>query len=159
MKIIFALLFIIYSCIGFAQVKPKPTLPKATIGTLNKQPILTATIANMTTGTYGVGAAKIMIDSMLTIKDEKGVKYTINRCYFNYKRKISYKNDETGEVTTRYEYLEKELKNNEQLDELWRQTIKEDLQKGEQLIFEKILVNAKKGGVVIPVKSLVISVK
>jgi hypothetical protein len=54
--------------------------------------------------------------------------------------------------------LAKELRNGEQLDSFWKTTIKEDLQEGEELIFEKILADSKKG-YKIPVKGLIIVVK
>jgi hypothetical protein len=151
------IIFIAFSLCSFLAQAQKPTVKPKPIA---KGPAakLTATIAGLSTGTYGLGAAKIMIDSSLVLKDEKGKKYPISRCTFMYKRKNTYEDEITGEKKVSWEYLSKELRNNEQLDEFWRKTIKEDLKKGEELIFERILGDSQKG-YMIPVKGIIITVQ
>jgi hypothetical protein len=158
MKLVFLMLLLSIQMISLAQggVKPKPVV-KPTI-VKSKVPTLTASLAGMQTGTYGVGAAKLMIDSNLVLKDENGKKYPIFKCSFLYKRKMVYKDEESGETKTTWEYLENVLKNNAQLDSFWRQTIKGDLKPGEELLFEGILADSQKG-YMIPVKGITITVK
>lgn len=159
MKIVALFIFCVAPFLITAQViKPvlKPPTPKPIVK--GKVPVITASIGGMTSGKYGVGAAKILIDSNLVLKDEKGQKYVINRCSFMYKRKMTYTDEESGQKRITWEYLAKELRNGEQLDKFWRDTIKEDLKVGEELIFEKILADSKKG-YMIPVKGLSITVK
>jgi hypothetical protein len=151
------IIFITLSFLSFFGQAQKPVAKPKPI-TKGPAPKLTATIAGLSTGIYGSGAAKIMIDSSLVLRDEKGKKYPISRCTFMYKRKNTYEDEITGEKKVTWEYLAKELRNNEQLDEFWRKTIKEDLKKGEELIFERILGDSQKG-YMIPVKGLTITVQ
>ncbi len=123
-----------------------------------KVPTVTAYIGGNVSGTYNVAAAKVMIDSALVIKDEKGKSYSIYKFTFLYKRRMEYTDEDTREKIVTWEYLSKELRNNEQLDELWRTTIKQDLKKGEQLLFEGILADSKKGYMLVA-KSIIITIQ
>jgi hypothetical protein len=155
MKLFVFVLLIIVQINATAQgVKPtKPAVAKT------KVPTIKATIAGVGSGTYSPAVAKIMIDSNLVLKDESGKKYPIYKCSFLYKRRMEYKDDESGgDVKTSWEYLENVLKNNAQLDDLWRKTIKNDLKKGEQLIFENILADSQKG-YMIQVKSIILTIQ
>jgi hypothetical protein len=155
MKFFFLLAFFSLAASSIGQTKPTP---KPAIK--GKVPVVTASLGGMQSGTYGVGAGKILIDSALVLKDEKGRTYAISRCSFMYKRKMVHVDESSGEkvVKTSWEYLAKELRNNEQLDDFWRSTIKEDLKSGEELIFGNIMADTKQGYMV-PVKTLKIIIK
>ncbi len=142
---------------GNTPVKPKPVV-KPVITTKGKIPKITASIGNMFGGTYDVAVAKNLIDNNLLLKDENGKLYKISRCSFLYKRKMVYTDEDTKEKRITYEFLSKELRNNEQLDEFWKKIIKEELKKGEELIFEKILADSG-SGYMIQVKGLTLTVQ
>ena len=144
MKIILFILLLTISTAAIVAQQTKPSTNKPIIQK-TKVPTVKATIANMVTGTYSVAAIKILVDSNLVITDEKGKRYSFAKCSFLYKRKMTYTDENTGEKKVTWEYLNKELRNNEQLDAFWRTTIKQDLKKDEALIFEKILVDSGKG--------------
>jgi hypothetical protein len=142
---------------GTPPAKPKPGI-KPSVVAKTKIPKITASIGNMLGGTYDVAVAKNLIDNSLLLKDESGKLYKINRCSFLYKRKMVYTDEDTKEKRITYEYLSKELRNNEQLDEFWKKIIKEELKKGEELIFEKILADSG-SGYMLQVKGLTIVVQ
>ena len=161
MKTIIAIITLaITTTTSYAQLKPiarnntVKSAPKPTF----KQNTLITSIGNQTgLLTLNAAQAKQLIDSALTVKDATGKSYFISRATFSYKRKLVYVDEDTQKKNISWEYLSKELRNGEQLDAFWRSSIKEDLKKGEELLFEKILVDTKKG-VMLPAKSIIITI-
>ncbi len=147
---------ILFIAISFLAIATINAQTKPAIKPTGTAPIVSATIGKLTEGTYKVAVLKKIIDSVLVLKDAKGVKYTIDRFSFLYKRKTKFEDEQTGKKGTGWEYLEKILKNGTQLDELWKSTIKKDLQAGEQLIFASIMADTKKG-YKIPVKTIILT--
>jgi hypothetical protein len=145
---------LILFCILFVNSITQAQVVKPAAGF--KAPIVTATIGKLVTGTYTVAQLKKIIDSALVLKDAKGNKYTIDKCSFLYKRKTKFEDDETGKKGTGWEYVEKILKNGAQLDSLWKTTIKNELQAGEELMFANIMADSKKG-FKIPVASIILT--
>jgi hypothetical protein len=150
MKCILAVFILMHTGIYSQEVR-KPV-------TKGKVPVITASIGGLTTGSYSLATVKSIIDSALVLKDAAGKKYPVNRCSFLYKRKLSFKDEETGETKITWEYVNKELRNNAPLENYYKAILKEDLKKGEALIFGKILADSQKGYMV-PVKEIVITVQ
>lgn len=131
-----------------AQPKPKPR-PKPPV---NKPaikpgpvPVVTASVAGKTGGKIDSAFAKLMLDFPLLLKDDKGNVYAIKQFTFIYKRKNTFEDEITGRTGFTYEWLATEMRNNEQLDDFWRTSVKESLKYGEEIHFEKILADSKKG--------------
>jgi hypothetical protein len=149
MRILF--LAITFFAVATLQAQTKPAAKP-----VGKAPIVTASIGKLGQGTYSIALLKTIVDSALVLKDAKGVKYSIDKCSFLYKRKLTHKDDETGKTSTTWEYAEKILKNGAQLDAMWKTTIKSELKKGEQLIFSNILADSKRG-FKIPVATIILT--
>lgn len=146
-------LFLFVFLLGHAQSRPKPAVKPATPVAKGPVPKVAASVGGKTSGNIELSTAKVIIDFPLLLKDDKGNVYPVKQCTFVYKRMTTFEEEMTGEKKTGWEYLVKELRNNEQLDEFWRTEVKETLQKGEELYFQKILADSKKG-YLIPVTGL-----
>jgi hypothetical protein len=147
---ILPLLFLV--TLAGAQTKPavKPTVKPIAKGPVPK---IQASLGGKDGGAIDLTVARVMIDFPLLLKDEKGAVYPVKQCTFVYKRIRSFDDEVSGEKKFGWEYLVKDLRNNEQLDEFWRTEVRESLQKGEEIHFQKILADSKKG-YLIPVKGI-----
>jgi hypothetical protein len=155
--ILFSLLGLLTNNLLAQNTTTKPaTKPAVTVN--NKIPKINASIGNYNSLTTDVNTAKKIIDNKLVLKDENGKIYKIGRCTFLYKRKNVYIDEDTKVKKINYEFLAKELRDDEQLDNFWKTSIKETLAKGEELIFEKILADSGKG-YMLPVKGITIVVQ
>lgn len=134
-----------------AQTRPatkpaaKPVKPVAAPIAKGPVPKVLASLGGKAGGDIELSTARVLIDFPLLLKDDKGNVYPIKQCTFVYKRISTFEEERTGEKKTGWEYLVKELRNNDQLDEFWRTEVKESLQKGEEIHFQKILADSKKG--------------
>lgn len=135
-------LFIVVSAQTRPATRPaaKPTAPAK-----GPVPKVQASIGGKSGGDIELSTARLLVDFPLLLKDDKGNVYPVKQFTFVYKRITSFEEEYTGQKKTGWEYLVKELRNNEQLDEFWRTEVKESLQKGEELHFQKILADSKKG--------------
>ena len=158
MRALFLIPFLLLVSLVHAQTKPatKPAKPAAAPAK-GPVPKIKASVAGKEGGAVDLSVAKAVIDFPLLLKDEKGNVYPVKQCTFVYKRIRTFEDEFTQEKKTGWEYLVKELRNNEQLDDFWKTEIKETLQKGEELHFQKILADSKKGYLV-PVKGIVFTV-
>lgn len=86
-----------------------------------------------------------IIDSTLTASDEKGNRFTVVRFRSIYKFKNSYEDPQTGERKTADDMRVNDFSNTNQMSELWRQSIKDNAAKGDQMILDNIIVRLKNG--------------
>jgi hypothetical protein len=142
-----------------AQAQTKPAAKPVAKPPIAKGPVpkVQASIGGKDGGNIDLTVARVIVDFPLLLKDDKGNVYPIKQCTFVYKRISSFEEENTGIKRTGWEYLVKELRNNEQLDEFWRTEVKESLAKGEEIHFQKILADSKKG-YLIPVKGITFKV-
>ena len=86
-----------------------------------------------------------IIDSSLVARDEKGNKYTIARFRSIYKFKSSYEDQDTGERKTTDDIRVNDFSDTSVMSELWRQSIKDNIVKGDQMILDNVIVRLKNG--------------
>lgn len=84
-------------------------------------------------------------DSSLRVIDEKGNKYPVLSFRFIYKRKASITDDQTGAVKSTWDVVATDVYNDTSLSEVWRNTIKESLQRDEQWLIDYITIRDKSG--------------
>lgn len=84
-------------------------------------------------------------DSALRVIDDKGNRYPIISFKFIYKRKSSYTDDQTGVVKNGWDVVATDVSGDTVLSEVWRNTIKESLQKDEEWTIDYIIVKDKNG--------------
>jgi hypothetical protein len=129
-----------------AQPKPKPK-PRAAAPAAKPGPApkVVASIAGLRGGNINTAVARMLIDSSLKITDEAGRAYPLYKFTFIYKRKNTYEDEMSGDKKVAYEWLSTDIRDNKQLDDLWRTTVKGDLKPGEEIYFEGIVADSKKG--------------
>lgn len=86
-----------------------------------------------------------IVDSPLVARDERGNKYTIVRFRSIYKFKSSYEDSETGIKKTTDDMRVNDFSNTGTMTELWRQSIKDNMVKGDQMILDNVIVRLKNG--------------
>jgi hypothetical protein len=97
-------------------------------------------------GTYNQTILSTLLDSAnLYLVDEKGVAYTPIKYSFSFKQRREYTDEVTEQKLVTYDYLTNDLKNGQNLDTLWRSRVKEDMKDGDEIIFENILADSKRG--------------
>lgn len=116
---------------GNAAQKIKPKLT-STIGGYKDSSKVTADIALN------------LIDKPVIVSDDKKSVYTISTYQFLYRRKGVIENEETGKVTPTSTVVASQFKKTP-LSAIWINTIKEQLQPGEELFFFDIVVKDAQG--------------
>lgn len=111
-----------------------PPLPKVTI-----------TIGGFKGGDISSAILSRIIDSSLVARDEKGNQYTIVRFRAIYKFKSSYEDPQTGGRKTTDDMRINDFRNTSIMTELWRQSIKDNMVKGDQMILDNMIVQLKNG--------------
>mgnify|MGYP001052181556 CR=1 FL=1 len=86
-----------------------------------------------------------IIDSPLVARDQKGNQYKIVRFRSIYKFKSSYEDPETGTRKTTDDMRINDFSNTGIMTELWRQSIKDNIVKGDQMILDNVIVQLKNG--------------
>jgi hypothetical protein len=150
MKQLFFITFLLIA--GFATAQPAKPKPRPAAKPA-AAPKVVASIANLNGGNIPLSVAQSLLDSALVVRDEKGNRYPLYKFTFMYRRTNTFKDEFTEQEQTAYEWLSIDLTNNKQLDELWRNSVKETLQPGEEIYFEKIIADSKKG-FLLPAKSI-----
>ncbi|MBI1780342.1 MAG: hypothetical protein HYR66_03095 [Sphingobacteriales bacterium] len=84
-------------------------------------------------------------DSALRVIDDKGNRYPVISFKFIYKRKSSYTDDQTGVVKNGWDAVATDVTGDTILSEVWRNSIKESLQKDEEWTIDYIMVKDKSG--------------
>ena len=84
-------------------------------------------------------------DSSLKVIDDKGYRYEIISFKFIYRRKASITDDQTGQIKNTWDVVATDIYNSNSLTEVWRNNIKESLQKDEEWIIDYIMIKDKSG--------------
>ncbi len=136
-KLIYLFLFFSATAV-LAQNKQKPVasavLPKISIN-----------IGGFKGGDITSDILSRIIDSSLVARDEKGNKYTIARFRSIYKFKSSYEDPDTGERKTTDDIRVNDFSDTSVMPKLWRQSIKDNIVKGDQMILDNVIVRLKNG--------------
>ncbi|MFY0254268.1 hypothetical protein ACDQ55_09980 [Chitinophaga sp. 30R24] len=80
-----------------------------------------------------------LLDSALIVRDEKNIKYAVISFAFTYERHEPYLNDTTGQVAVYKDYTGDNFKS-ASLTPLWSKGLKENLQTGDVLYFDEIII-------------------
>ncbi|MFT3746802.1 MAG: hypothetical protein QM768_00730 [Agriterribacter sp.] len=142
MKKIF--LCIILSGIGYAMAqtkapvksgaKAKPVFPK-----------INMSIGGLKGGDISPEMLSKIVDSVLIAKDENATTYSIVRFRLFYKFKSTYQDEESGQKKSSDDMRTSDFTNTSVLPELWRASIKDNIKKGDEMIFDNIIVVLKNG--------------
>ena len=84
-------------------------------------------------------------DSSLRVIDDKGNRYPVISFKFIYRRKASITDDATGTVKNTWDVVATDIVGEISLSEVWRNTIKESLQRDEEWLIDYITIKDKTG--------------
>lgn len=141
MKKLFTLLFFALVVSAQAQTqKSKPSTPAE-----NTLPKVAVSIAGYKGGNITGDMLSGIIDSSLTVKDAKGITYEVVRFRVLYKFKSTYDDPETGQKKTFNDMRTNDFVNTTRISDLWRQSIKDNVKTGDEMIFDNVIVKLKNG--------------
>jgi len=134
--------------VSFAQVKPKPATTKPAVAPVKKfvPPKVKTFLAKFTglTNTCHAEVGKQIITLPLRVVDDKNTPYVITSYQLAYTR-LAVKEDETTGVVTPTTSLVAQRFTETPITGIWKKSIEEQLQKGEELFFFDIIVSDGKG--------------
>ncbi len=136
------LLFLSLFCvlqISAQNKNKKPVTPASSL------PKITVSIGNTTGGNISAESLSKIVDSALTAKDANGNNYAIIRFRVLYKFKSTYQDQNTGEKKTTDDMRTNNFSNTSVMPELWRQSIKDNVKAGDEMIIDEIIVKLKNG--------------
>ena len=125
------LLLVSMSAIG-QQKTPKPA---------TTMPVLKTRWGNTLGGPVSVAQLKQIVDSPLVVFDTKGKRYAVTALTVRYWFNVSYKDEESGLQKTMREFRTVDLDGTDRLNELWRESIRDNVKAGDELVITRILVS------------------
>lgn len=134
-----------------AQIKKPVTAKPATTKPAQHKPVddgplkLKPLWGNHPGGNMLVADGISYIDSSIRVIDDKGIRYPVISFKFIYRRKASITDDQTGAVKNTWDVVATDVFGDTSLSEVWRNTIKESLQKDEEWIVDYIMIKDKSG--------------
>ena len=108
-------------------------------------PKITITIGGFKGGDITRDILSRIIDSSLVARDQKGNKYPVVRFRSIYKFKSSYEDPATGERKVTDDMRVNDFSDTVVMSEQWRQSIKDNIIKGDQMILDNVIVQLKNG--------------
>ena len=131
-KLLILSLFGLFAVSGFSQNgKPAPKFQ--------------AFLAGSKGGDMTVAELKRIIDSAVVVKDEKGLSYPIARFAVGYRFTSTYQDEATGEKKATSDFRSQEYSNENKMSELWRESVKDNIRSGDELLLFNISVRMKNG--------------
>lgn len=140
MKNVLLFLSLFFAVQLFAQVKSKKQETSAA-----GIPKITVSIGNVNGGSITAESLSKIVDSALTAKDASGNKYAVVRFRVLYKFKSTYQDQNTGEKKSTDDMRTNNFTNTSVMPELWRQSIKDNVKTGDEMIIDDIMVKLKNG--------------
>ena len=131
-------LFVFFSATAVLAQNKKPAASTAL-------PKIAITIGGYKGGDITSDILSRIIDSSLVARDQKGNKYAIARFRSIYKFKSSYEDPDTGERKTTDDMRVNDFSDTNVMSELWRQSIKDNIVKVDQMILDNVIVQLKNG--------------
>jgi hypothetical protein len=136
---IFLILFLLVGI--FSQGQQKSTAKPASASL----PKLTVSLGGNKSGNITTAQLQKIVDSPLIVKDEKGVVYSIKSFRINYTFKSTYKDEETDKVREVKDFRAYDFSNTDRLSEDWRNSIKDNVKKEDEMLINNVVVKLKNG--------------
>ena len=136
--------FILFLClfVGFFCHAQQKQTTKTSSGSLPK---LTVTLGGIKSGNITAQQLQKIVDSPFIVKDEKGLTYPIKSFRINYTFKSSYKDEETEKVKEVKDFRAYDFSNTDRLSEDWRNSIKDNVKKDDEMLINNVVVKLKNG--------------
>ncbi|HLO81713.1 MAG TPA: hypothetical protein VK166_12180 [Chitinophagaceae bacterium] len=134
-SILFVFLILAFTA-THAQQKPKPAAAPVKY---------TVTLGGYTNADIPADVFKKVIDSALTVKDSKGNVYPVTRFRINYTFVATFTDSETQQRKDFKDFRVSDFYDTNLLSEVWRASIKDNAKKGDQVLFNNIIIRLKDG--------------
>jgi len=135
-------LFILIAFTGlFSSAAGQNTKP----GQSSKPPKLSVSWGGYAQGNMNAEEFKKIVDSAISVKDEKGSKYPITRFRINYIFLSTYKDSESQMVKSVQDLRVFDFYDTPSLTEVWRASIRDNAKKGDTILINNIIVKLKNG--------------
>jgi hypothetical protein len=126
-------------CFSFAAAQNKSNPPVTGI------PKFTVSLGGFKGGNITADMLKRIVDSSLKARDEKGALYNVTGFRVNYFFKSTAKDEVTEQTKTVKDYRAYEFDNTNIMSELWRDSIKDNVKKDDEMLIDNIYVRLKNG--------------
>jgi len=136
---IFLFIYLFTGVFCVAQQKPAAKNANSTL------PKLTVMLGGSKSGNITAPQLQKIVDSPLIVKDEKGIAYVIKSFRINYTFMSSYKDEETDKVKEVKDFRAYDFSNTDRLSEDWRNSIKDNVKKEDEMLINNIVVRLKNG--------------
>ena len=121
----------------FSQTK-KPSTPVTPA-------VYTVTLGGYKDANIPADQFKRVVDSALTVRDEKGNSYPISRFRINYTFATSFTDSETQQLKNFKDFRAADFYDTNKLTEVWRSSIKDNSKKGDEVIINNIIIKLRNG--------------
>ncbi|MDX2048980.1 MAG: hypothetical protein SFU87_19490 [Chitinophagaceae bacterium] len=136
-KLMLLAVVVSYSHLAAAQNKTSPVvtgIPKFSIS-----------LGGFKGGNITADMLKRIVDSSLKARDEKGALYNVTGFRVNYFFKSTVKDEVTEQTKTVKDYRAYEFYSTDIMSELWRDSIKDNVKKDDEMLIDNIYVRLKNG--------------
>jgi hypothetical protein len=86
-----------------------------------------------------------LADSSLRVNDNKGNEYPVSGFRINYTFLSTYKDSESGELKTSKEFRAFDFNDTTHLNQVWKESISDNVKSGDEILFNKITARQKNG--------------
>jgi hypothetical protein len=131
------LIFLLVAATAAAQSKP-PAKPSATVS-------YTVSLGGQADGNIPAATFKKIIDSALTVRDNKGNRYPVTRFRINYTFASYYTDSETQQKKTFKDFRASDFYDTDLLSDTWRGSIRDNAKAGDEVILNNIIIRLKDG--------------
>lgn len=100
---------------------------------------------NRSGGEISAAQVQQLVDSPLVALDEKGKRYVVAGFSINYTFKASYKDEESGQLKQVKDFRSNDFDNTDRLTDLWRDSVKDNAKKEDEILFNKVRVKLPNG--------------
>jgi len=133
MKKILTLATLLFAFTASAQT-PKATAPK-----------YFSSWGKVSSGDVQLAQLNHIVDSSLTVKDDKGNLLPVTGFRINYTFVSTYKDQESGELKTSKEFRAYDVTDGGLLTPMWKESIRDNAKAGDEIILNKVAARLKNG--------------
>jgi hypothetical protein len=127
---------------SFAVTLSAQTKTSATKSTIPK---LRVSLGGYPGGEITSDIMKSIVDSSIVVRDEKGNRYPVTHFRVNYFFRSSYKDEQTEQVKSVQDFRAFDFYDTPMLSENWRESIKDNVKKDDEMLLDNITVRMKNG--------------
>lgn len=132
--LLIAALSLLCAVSGFSQQKPSQSTP-----------VFKVRWGNSLGGNVSAEQVRQQVDSPLVVFDQKGKRYTVAGFSVYYSFNSSYKDEETGRTNTIRELRVGDFDGSDRFNQLWRESVRDNVKAGDDIRFRNILVRMPNG--------------